>query len=382
MCERAAFSSPPHFNQILNGKMIKTETNISAVVNGKRKLVNMIQGEGGNNIVGDILDANAVDEKIDAAVSGDQQISQNYVAVNKQQSFTDAQKRTARENIGASPLTDFQIIMSQLADLRTKDNFITKNLGYTGILMRTGEAKALEAETSGDASVAWVIFTYGYENSPITAMIHQKHGETTTVQTIFYENKVSNRTITFTDNTRTSIESTTAWGIVTSLFGVQATQNNVILRLMNSHLDGSQGLYMLTLPALTSTTSGVITPSQYASLVNGGDYDSSSKTIRLKHGNTVLASIDATAFIKDGMVSNVTISQGYLVISFNTDAGKEDIRISLTDIFNPNNYYTKNDIDSLFVQSSTIRTIVTLTQAEFDALQNKDANTEYNIIES
>ena len=101
MCERAAFSSPPHFNQILNDKMIKTETNISAVVNGKRKLVNMIQGEGGNNIVGDILDANAVDEKIDAAVSGDSQISQNYVAVNKQQSFTDTQKRTARENIGA-----------------------------------------------------------------------------------------------------------------------------------------------------------------------------------------------------------------------------------------------------------------------------------------
>jgi len=34
------------------------------------------------------------------------------------------------------------------------------------------------------------------------------------------------------------------------------------------------------------------------------------------------------------------------------------------------------------IVSTSVRTIVTLTQAQYDALATKDANTEYNIIES
>jgi hypothetical protein len=56
--------------------------------------------------------------------------------------------------------------------------------------------------------------------------------------------------------------------------------------------------------------------------VNGGDYNSQDKTIELKNGDTVLASIDATDFIKDGMVSEVKIENGNLVITFNSDSGK------------------------------------------------------------
>lgn len=83
-----------------------------------------------------------------------------------------------------------------------------------------------------------------------------------------------------------------------------------------------------------------------AGLVNTGNYNTVSKKIELKHDNTVLAEIDATTFIKDGMVSSVTISNGYLIITFNTDAGKEPISIALTDIFNPANYYTKSQVDN------------------------------------
>ena len=46
------------------------------------------------------------------------------------------------------------------------------------------------------------------------------------------------------------------------------------------------------------------------------------------------------------MISSVTVSNGNLVISFNTDAGREDITLSLSQIFNANNYYTKDDIDN------------------------------------
>ena len=84
-----------------------------------------------------------------------------------------------------------------------------------------------------------------------------------------------------------------------------------------------------------------------AGLVNTGNYNTVSKKIELKHDNTVLAEIDATTFIKDGMVSSVTISNGYLIITFNTDAGKEPISIALTDIFNPANYYDKIAVDNL-----------------------------------
>lgn len=58
-----------------------------------------------------------------------------------------------------------------------------------------------------------------------------------------------------------------------------------------------------------------------------------------------LGSINASEFIKDGMVSDVKIDNGNLVIAFNTDSGHDEISISLSDIFDPNNYYIKEDVD-------------------------------------
>lgn len=75
-------------------------------------------------------------------------------------------------------------------------------------------------------------------------------------------------------------------------------------------------------------------------------YDSQTKRINfLDNGGNIVSYIDATDFIKDGMVSNVAISEGNLVITFNTDAGQEPISIALTDIFNPANYYNKTEVD-------------------------------------
>lgn len=74
-------------------------------------------------------------------------------------------------------------------------------------------------------------------------------------------------------------------------------------------------------------------------------YDSNAKKIYLKSGNTTMAEIDATAFIKDGMVSTVEIVDDDIVITFNTDAGQEPITIPLADIFDPDQYYTKSEID-------------------------------------
>lgn len=78
-------------------------------------------------------------------------------------------------------------------------------------------------------------------------------------------------------------------------------------------------------------------------------YNHSTKKITFKNAsNTELPNmeIDASAFIKDGMVNDVVIQNENLVVSFNTDAGKEDISIPLSSIFDPSNYYTKTQTDT------------------------------------
>lgn len=65
------------------------------------------------------------------------------------------------------------------------------------------------------------------------------------------------------------------------------------------------------------------------------DYESGSKLIRLLGiDNEVIASIDATKFIKDGMVNGVSFNpeDKKLTITFNTDAGTEDIEVDLSDL--------------------------------------------------
>ena len=82
----------------------------------------------------------------------------------------------------------------------------------------------------------------------------------------------------------------------------------------------------------------------YSGLAASFNYDSTAKKIYLKStSGSVLSEIDATDFIKDGMVENVQISGSNLVITFNTDSGKNPISIPLSNIFNPNNYYTKSE---------------------------------------
>ena len=81
-------------------------------------------------------------------------------------------------------------------------------------------------------------------------------------------------------------------------------------------------------------------------LFANASYDSQTKRINFyDNGGNIVSYIDATDFIKDGMVSNVAISEGNLVITFNTDAGQEPISIALTDIFNSENYYNKTEVD-------------------------------------
>ena len=123
-----------------------------------------------------------------------------------------------------------------------------------------------------------------------------------------------------------------------------------------------------------TNSDGSITNKALASeAVYSGTYDSNSKKILLKNkANTTLAEIDATAFIKDGMVSKVEVSNGNLVITFNTDAGKNPISVPISDIFDANNYYTKTEADSKFLTShQSLSNYVTLSTDQ-DITGNKN----------
>lgn len=77
-------------------------------------------------------------------------------------------------------------------------------------------------------------------------------------------------------------------------------------------------------------------------------YDSQTKRINFYNTSVegdVLGYVDATDFIKDGMVSNVEIKDvtgkgTCIVITFNSDAGKQAIEIPISQIFDASNYYT------------------------------------------
>ena len=82
------------------------------------------------------------------------------------------------------------------------------------------------------------------------------------------------------------------------------------------------------------------------------------------HNGESAATLDASDFIIDGMVQSAYVENNYLVIEFNTDAGKSDVRVPIEDIFNPSNYYTKIDTDALLagkqetlVSGTNIKTI-------------------------
>lgn len=80
-------------------------------------------------------------------------------------------------------------------------------------------------------------------------------------------------------------------------------------------------------------------------------YNSATKKVEFYHGTTAGTKVfeyDASPFLIDGMVQNVEIKDvtsgssqvTCLVVSFNTDAGKQDINIPISQIFDANNYYT------------------------------------------
>ena len=146
--------------------------------------------------------------------------------------------------------------------------------------------------------------------------------------------------------------------------------------------------------AITEAVSGKVDATTYtaytaataAELENYADavkYDSNSKEMKFYNGGTggtEVYSFDASPFLIDGMVENVEIktvagSGTCLVITFNTDAGKQDINIPISQIFDATNYYTKAEVDAELSGKTNTAT----TSALNDVVTAHTANTDIHV---
>ena len=114
-------------------------------------------------------------------------------------------------------------------------------------------------------------------------------------------------------------------------------------------------------------------------------YNSESHYVEFYHGTTAGTKVfeyDASPFLIDGMVEDVAVEDveisgetvTCLVISFNTSAGKQDIDIPLSEIFDPSLYYTKAEIDE---QQETVA--AALNDLESDKQDKLSAGTGIDI---
>lgn len=111
-------------------------------------------------------------------------------------------------------------------------------------------------------------------------------------------------------------------------------------------------------------------------------YDKNAKKINFYGKSTtgsVISEIDTTDFVKDGMIDTVELvklsGSTYLRITWNTDAGKDVTDLNLGDIFNADNYYTKEQADDLLngkVSNSTYNTYTAATDAAIAAKADDD----------
>jgi len=119
-------------------------------------------------------------------------------------------------------------------------------------------------------------------------------------------------------------------------------------------------------------------------------YNTSSKYVEFYHGGTggtVVFSYDASPFLIDGMVQNVEIKDveisgetvTCLVISFNTDAGKQDINIPLTEIFDASNYYTTAETNNAIEAATSGKADTSAVTEVNDVVTAHTANTNIHL---
>lgn len=165
----------------------------------------------------------------------------------------------------------------------------------------------------------------------------------------------------------------------TKLAGIAANaQVNVIesVKVNGTALPITTKAVNITIP--TATVTGVKSGDDVLSLTGTQlsatlslNYDSTNKKIQLTGiGGAEIASIDASAFIKDGMVNGVSFNPTTkkLTITFNTDSGRENIDVDLTSLVDT---YTAGNGITITGNAIAVNTNVIATKASVDGISAK-----------
>lgn len=195
----------------------------------------------------------------------------------------------------------------------------------------------------------------------------------------YVDEKLGNKVDKVTDKGLSTNDFTDA--LKTKLDGIETSaEKNIIetVKVNGAALtpDASRAVNV-TIPAATVT--GVKSGDKVLALANkelsttlGLTYDSATKKINLTGiGSAVIASVDATDFIKDGMVEGVSFNPDtkMLTITFNTESGKEDIEVDLSDLVNTYTAGTGITItgNSIAVNTNTIATVASVNEVKATA---------------
>lgn len=120
--------------------------------------------------------------------------------------------------------------------------------------------------------------------------------------------------------------------------------------------------------SLLDYTDSAVENIDYAEYVTDAAYDSESAKINFTNQEgTVVSSIDASDFIKDGMLSGVAYdsSAATLTFTFNTDSGQEDITVDISTLID---VYTAGD--GIDVTNNTISAVVSSSSESYLSLSS------------
>ena len=161
---------------------------------------------------------------------------------------------TAMKNTTAAEVTKLQGLPDAATILA--DNFGIRFLGNVGAASSVGESTAATLEIAGNERIIWIIYTY----SSYTAMIHQTHNGTTTVQDMFFAgNRLSRRTITFTSAERTVISSVGSWTAVGTDIGVSRSATTATIKIPHPFMEKTAGLLSLVIGQANENYAGLMT---------------------------------------------------------------------------------------------------------------------------
>lgn len=102
--------------------------------------------------------------------------------------------------------------------------------------------------------------------------------------------------------------------------------------------------------------------------------------VQLTSGEDVISEFDASKFVVDGMLDNVTLEGNELVLTFNTDSGKEAIRVSLeslvkTYVFNESQFVI--DGANVSLNESYIKGLVAAAQSGITVVEGNGIKVDY-----